>query len=130
LQTARLGLLSRLEKAGFTLTSAVPLLRFAEEKDVIGVLEASSDKLLPLIGQAIETAPALLPLAGLALKTPPVVLFAGAAGSAAAAAALIFVVPDDSVANVALQTALAVPLGVLLPGALGITGALLGKTSK
>jgi hypothetical protein len=82
------------------------------------------------VATAIETAPALLPLAGVALKTPPAVLFAGALGSAAAAAALIVVVPDDSLTNVALQTALAVPLGVLLPGALAVTAALLSKTSK
>lgn len=74
--------------------------------------------------------PALLPLAGVAIKTPPPILFAGAAGSLGAAAALILVVPDDTVANIALQVAAGIPLGVILPGALGVGGFLLSKISK
>lgn len=119
--------MSRLEKAGFSLTSAIPLLKFADDNDLIGVLEASSDKVLPLIGQAIELAPPLLPLAGTALKAPPTALFGGAAASFAAAAALIAIVPDDSIATIALQAALGIPLGVILPGALGVGGVVLSK---
>lgn len=116
-----------MEKAGFTLTSAAPLLKFADEQDLLGVLEASSDKVLPLIGQAIELSPSLLPLAGTALKAPPAAFFGGAAASLAAAGAIVFAVPDDSVASVALQTALAFPLGAIIPGALIAGGALLNK---
>eukprot|EP00597_Dinobryon_sp_UTEXLB2267_P001033 CAMPEP_0170066812 /NCGR_PEP_ID=MMETSP0019_2-20121128/6400_1 /TAXON_ID=98059 /ORGANISM="Dinobryon sp., Strain UTEXLB2267" /LENGTH=147 /DNA_ID=CAMNT_0010274057 /DNA_START=177 /DNA_END=620 /DNA_ORIENTATION=+ len=126
-KTSQLGLLTRLEKAGFTLTSAAPLLKFADEQDLIGVLEASSDKVLPLIGKAIELSPALLPVAGTALKTPPTVLYGGAAASLAAAGALIAVVPDDSVLNVALQVSLGLTLGAILPGALGVGGFILTK---
>ena len=122
-----MGLLSRLEKAGFTLSSAAPLLKFADEQDLLGVLEASSDKVLPLLATAIDLSPALLPVAATAIKTPPTVLFAGAAGSLAAAAAIVFVIPDDSISNIALQVALAVPLGSLLPGALGVGGVIISK---
>lgn len=129
-KTAQLGLLTRLEKAGFTLTTAVPLLKLADEKDLLGVLEASSDKVLPLVAKGIELSPKLLPLAGVAIETPPVVLFAGAGGSLAAAAALIATVPDDTVSNVAFQVATGIPLGVILPGALAVGGVVLGKLSK
>jgi Protein of unknown function (DUF1118) len=62
-----------------------------------------------------------------AVNTPPSALFGGAVASAAAAYAVVSAVPDDSVANVALQTAVAFPLGVLVPGALVVGGALLSK---
>lgn len=122
--------MTKLEKAGFTLTTAKPLLVLADELDLLGVLEASSDKVLPLAAKAIDTAPALLPLAGTALKTPPTVFFAGAAASLALAAGIIFLIPDDSVPSVAIQTAAAVTFGAVLPGALGVGGLLLSKLSK
>ena len=126
-KTSQLGLLSRLEKAGFTLSSAAPLLKLAEEKDLIGVLEASSDNVLPLIGKAIDLSPALLPVAATALKTPPTVLFGGAAASLAAAGLLITTVPDDSALDIALQVALGIPLATILPVALGAGGVILSK---
>jgi hypothetical protein len=122
-----LGLLTRLEKAGFTLTTAKPLLILADDLDLLGVLEASSDKVLPLVAKTIDLAPALLPLAGTALKTPPTVFFGGAAASLAAAAGVIFLVPDDSVISIALQTVSTVTLGVIIPGALGVGGLVLSK---
>ena len=103
------------------------MLKFAEEQDLLGVLEASSDKFLPLIASAIELSPSLLPLAATALKAPPSAFFGGATASLAAAVAVIALVPDDSVANVALQTLIAVPLGAVLPVALGVGGVVLGK---
>jgi Protein of unknown function (DUF1118) len=127
LQTAQLGLLTRLENAGFTLTTASSLLIFADDNDLIGVLEASSDKVLPLIATGVDLAPSLLPLAAVALKTPPAVFFGGAAASAVAAAGAIFLIPDDSVLNIALQAAVAVPLGLLLPGGLTVGGVVLSK---
>ena len=45
----------------------------------------------------------------------------------AAAAFVVNGIPDDTTTNIALQTALAVPLGVILPGALGVGGVLLSK---
>jgi hypothetical protein len=38
-------------------------------------LQASSEKVLPLIGTAIELAPGLLPFAAIALQTKPTVFF-------------------------------------------------------
>ena len=122
-----MGLLSRLERAGFTLKTATPLLVKADELDLLGVLEASSDKVLPLLAKGVELAPALLPRAGAALKTPSTTFFGGAAASLALAGALVATVPDDSIANVALQTALAIPLGSIVPGALVVTGLILAK---
>eukprot|EP01035_Chromulina_nebulosa_P018852 gene18852-24637_t len=126
-KTSQLGLLSKLEKAGFTLSTAVPLLIKADELDVLGVLEASSDKVLPLVATAIETAPALLPLASAALKVPSELLGLGAVISLAGAVGVIVEIPDDSLVNIALQSFLFVPLGVILPGALGVGSVILSK---
>jgi len=119
--------LTKLERAGFTLKSAAPLLKFADDNDLLGVLEASSDKVLPLIGTAIELSPVLLPVAGAAIKLPPFALYGGALLSAVSAAAVVYIIPDDSASSIALQTLLAVPLGVVLPGAFGVGGFLLNK---
>jgi hypothetical protein len=73
------------------LTTAAPLLVKADELDLLGVLEASSDKVLPLIATAIDLAPSLLPLAATALKTRPQVMFGGAGASFITAVALRFV---------------------------------------
>jgi hypothetical protein len=109
------------------LKTAVPLLVLADEIDALGFLEASSDKVLPLVAKAVELAPALLPIAGVALKLPGATLYAGAGLSLAAAAAVIISIPDDSVTDIAIQTALAVPLGAILPVSLGLGGFLLSK---
>lgn len=122
-----MGLLTRLEKAGFTLSSAIPLLKFADENDLLGVLEASSDKVLPLIAKGIELSPQLLPLAATALKVSPSTLSAGALGSLGAAVAVNYLIPDTSVTNIALETLLTIPLGVILPGGLVVGSAVLSK---
>lgn len=83
--------------------------------------------MLPLVAKGIDLAPALLPLAGTALKTPPTVFFGAAAASFAAAVAVVGAIPDDSVSSIALQTALVVPLGAILPAALGVGGLVLSK---
>ena len=116
-----------MERAGIKLSTAKPLLVLADELDLLGVLEASSDKVLPLVAKGVELAPALLPLAGAAVKTPPTTFFGGAVASLAAAVAVLSVIPDDSVGSIALQTALFIPLGVLLPGGLAVGGAVLSK---
>jgi hypothetical protein len=122
--------LSRLEEAGFKLTTAVPLIKKAEELDAIGVLAASSDKLLPLVGKAIEFAPLALPLASIALKVPPNALAGGAVASLLAAVGVNVIVPDDSVTLVALQAFITVPLGAILPVTLGAGSVLLSKLPK
>ena len=129
-KTAQLGLLSRLDKAGFKLSTAKPLLKKDEELDVLGVLEASSDKVLPLLATVIDLAPGLLPLAGPVLNTPPFVLFATGFASLAAAFAVITVIPDNTVSDVALQTALVIPLATLIPAVTLIGGGALSKISK
>lgn len=126
-KTAELGLLTKLEKAGFTLTTAKPLLKLADELDAIGYLEASADNVLPLAATAIELAPGLLPLAGTALKAGPTPLGLGAIASAGAAAAIVYTVPDDSVTDIALQTAAVIPFGLVIPGALTVGAVLLSK---
>ena len=119
--------MSRLEKSGFTLSTAAPLLIKADELDVLGVLEASSDRFLPLAATAIDLAPAALPLVKVAINTPAPLLFIGAVASALAAYTVVAVVPDDSVASIAIQTALVVPLGLIVPGALTVGALLLSK---
>ncbi len=99
----------------------------ADELDLLGVLEASSDKVLPLAATAIDLAPAALPLVKLAINTPAFILLGGAAASAAAAYAAVSVIPDDSVTSVAIQTLLAVTLGLIVPGALTVGGVVLSK---
>jgi len=129
-KTAQLGLLTKLEKAGFTLTSAKPLLKLADKYDAIGVLIASNEKVLPLIAKGVELAPALLPIAKVAVNTPPTSLYAFAAASLVAAGAAISVIPDVTVTDYALQTVIAVPLGVIVPGACVVGATLLGKLNK
>lgn len=129
-KTAQLGLLTKLEKAGFTLTSAKPLLKLADKYDLIGVLVASNEKVLPLIAKGVELAPSLLPLAKVAVNTQPTALYSFALASLAAAGAAIAVIPDVTVTDYALQTVLAVPLGVVVPGACVVGATLLGKLNK
>merc|ERR1711988_1422762 len=116
-KTAQLGLLSKLDKAGVKLSTVAPLLVKADELDLLGVAAASSDKILPLAVTAVEAAPALLPIAGGVVKAGPTPLLAGAVASLGAAGAVLAAIPDDSVTNIALQTALVVPLGAIIPGA-------------
>ena len=129
-KTAQLGLLSRLDKAGFTLSTAKPLIKKADELDVLGVLEASSDKVLPILAKVIDLAPGLLPLAAPVLNTPPIVLFGTGLASLAAAFAVITLIPDNTVSDVALQTVLVIPLATIIPAVTFIGGGILGKISK
>ena len=129
-KTAQLGLLSRLDKAGFKLSTAKPLIKKADELDVLGVLEASSDKVLPILAKVIDLAPGLLPLAAPVLNTPPTVLFGTGLASLAAAFAVITLIPDNTVNDVALQTVLVIPLATIIPAVTFIGGGILGKISK
>ena len=122
--------MSKLDKAGFTLTSTKQLLKLADDLDALGILEASSNKVLPLLETAIDLSPKLLPLAAPLLNTSPVTLSAAAVASLALAGGVIFVIPDDSVANIALQTAAATLLGAIVPGACAVGSVILGKINK
>ena len=126
-KTAQLGLLSKLDRAGLKLSTVSPLLVKADELDLLGLVSASSDKVLGLAVTAVEFSPALLPIVGGVVKAGPTPLLAGAVASLAGAGAVIAGIPDDSVANVALQTALAVPLGAIVPGACIVGAGVLSK---
>lgn len=64
LQASRLGLLSKLEKAGLTLRDVEKALPLLDEIDAIGLGQALGGDLLKVAPKALEAAPALLPLAG------------------------------------------------------------------
>ena len=120
-------MLSKLDKAGVKLTTLAPLLKQAEKLGALQLVEGKADKLLPVLNLAVDSAPALLPLAGSVLNGGPTPLYFLAVSSLAAAAAVIGLIPDDSVGNVALQTLLAVPLGAIVPAASLVGAAVLSK---
>ena len=86
--------------------------------------------MLPLLETAIDLSPKLLPLAAPLLSIPPAALSAAAVASLALAGGLIFIVPDDSVVNIALQTAAGTLLGAIVPGACVVGSVILGKINK
>merc|ERR1712216_877228 len=104
---AKTGLLSKAERAGVKLADLEPLLLFAEENGLVGLLGDLNDDLLPVVSLALGLGPLNFLLA--------IASFGGA-----------FVVtglPDDSVTDVALQTLIAVPLATIFPvlfGGLGL----------
>lgn len=129
-KVAQSGLLSKAQKAGITLSKLEPLLALAAENpDILILVEASGPELLAILPSVVDLAPGALPLLAAAVEVPPAVI--GAAGPAAllAAGAAVYAIPDDTVANVALQT-LIVGLAVPLAGASVIGSTLLGKLTK
>ena len=126
-QTAQLGLLSKLDRAGVKLSTLGPLLKQADSLGALKLVEGKGEQLLPLINLAVDSAPALLPLAGGVVNGGPTPLLFAAFASLAAAVAVIGLVPDDSVTNIALQTLLAVPLGAIVPGAALVGAGVLSK---
>ncbi|KAJ1459175.1 hypothetical protein M885DRAFT_511649 [Pelagophyceae sp. CCMP2097] len=125
-KVAKLGLLTKLEKAGLTLRDVGPFLVLAEKNGLIGALGALNDDLLPLLPQVVKFAPLALPIAGTALNVPPPAFYGGAAASVVAAL-VVTSIPDDNVISVALQTFLAIPLAIVLPAALAGAGFAVGK---
>lgn len=109
------------------MSTIVPLLRFANNNDLLGVLESSRDDILPLLGTAVEKMPVLLPIAQSALSASPAILTSAAFASAVGTAAFVAFVPDDSILSVTLQTMLVIPFGLLIPGIVGGAGILLAK---
>ena len=128
-KVARLGLLSKLEKAGLKLSDIEPLLVLAEKEGLIGALGEVNDDLLPLLPTLVGLAPAGLPALGLVLNTPPAAFYGLAAASAAAGVA-VTQLPDDSVGIVALQTFVAILFGGILPVVFGGLGVATSKLSK
>ena len=118
---AKTGLLSKAERAGVKLADLEPLLLFAEENGLVGLLGDLNDDLLPLLPLLVRLAPLGLPVLSLALGLGPLNFLLAIASFGGA-----FVVtglPDDSVTDVALQTLIAVPLATLFPvlfGGLGL----------
>ena len=118
---AKTGLLSKAERAGVKLADLEPLLLFAEENGLVGLLGDLNDELLPLLPLLVRLAPLGLPVVSLALGLGPLNFLLAIASFGGA-----FVVtglPDDSVTDVALQTLIAVPLATLFPvlfGGLGL----------
>ncbi|CAN0014932.1 unnamed protein product, partial [Phaeothamnion confervicola] len=126
---SRLGLLSKLEKAGLTLKDVEKLLPLIDEYDVIGTGLELGDDVLKIAPTALDAAPALLPLAAAALNIPPAALYAAAFASLAGGAFAINAIPDTSLGLIALQTFLAVPLLAVAPVASLIGAIILTKVN-
>jgi hypothetical protein len=124
------GLLSNAQRAGISLSKLEPLLALAAENpDILIVVEAAGPELLPILPTLVELAPGALPLLALAISIPPVIIGAAGVGALGAAIAAVAIIPDDSVAFVALQT-LIVLLAVPLAGAAVVGSNVLGKLTK
>ena len=119
--------MSKLDKAGVKLTTLGPLIKQAEKLGALSLVEGKADQLLPLLNTAVDLAPALLPVAKGALSAGPTPFLLLAVASFVSALAVVGVIPDDSVSNVALQTLLAVPLGAIVPGACVVGAGVLSK---
>ena len=129
-KVAESGLLSKAQAAGITLSSLEPLLTLAADNpDILILVEASGPELLPLLPALVDLAPGALPLLAAAVSVPPPLLSAAGLGALGAAAAAVVVLPDDSIASVALQT---LAVGVALPVAAAslVGAAILGQLTK
>ena len=130
-KVAQSGLLSKAQEAGITLSKLEPLLALAaENKDVLILVEAATPELLPILPKVVELAPGALPLLATAVTISPGTLQALGLVSLAGAAGAVVVIPDDSVVQVAAQTAAVGVLGVAVPAATFIGSAILGKLTK
>lgn len=134
-QVARSGLLSKLSAAGISLSKLEPLILAAADKGILNevliLTEAAGPDIIPLLPTVVDLAPGALPLLTAALGLANPVLLQGAAlASAAAAAALVTLVPDDTVLQVAGQTLGVAVLGVAAPGALLVGATVLGKVKS
>lgn len=129
-KVAASGLLSKAQKAGITLTKLEPLLALAAENpDILILVEASGPELLAVLPSVVDLAPGALPLLAAAVGIPPALIQGAGVGALAAAGAAVYLIPDDSVTNVAIQT-LAVGLSVPVAGAAFVGSALLSKLTK
>lgn len=130
-QVAEAGLLSKAQEAGLSLSKLEPLLELvAKNKDVLVLVEAAGPEVLPLLPKVVQLAPPALPLLATAIQLPPTALAVAGAGALGAAGGIVFLVPDDSLLNVAGQTFAVGALGAAgLAGIVGSTvlGKVLGK---
>eukprot|EP00559_Dactyliosolen_fragilissimus_P006796 CAMPEP_0184871540 /NCGR_PEP_ID=MMETSP0580-20130426/40778_1 /TAXON_ID=1118495 /ORGANISM="Dactyliosolen fragilissimus" /LENGTH=194 /DNA_ID=CAMNT_0027374211 /DNA_START=71 /DNA_END=655 /DNA_ORIENTATION=- len=127
-KVAEAGLLSKAQESGISLTKLEPLLKLAaENKDVMILLEAAAPEALPILPKVVDLAPAALPLLAQAIKISPGTLQGAAAASIAAAGAAVYLIPDDSVLQVAGQTVLGATLGLVVPAASLVGSTVLSK---
>jgi hypothetical protein len=121
-RVAKSGLLSKAQEAGLTLSKLEPLLALAaENKDILIIVEAATPELLPLLPKLVELAPGVLPLAAQLISVPPSVLFGLGLASLGGALGAVVVIPDDTILEVAAQTAAVGVLGAA--GAASFVGA-------
>ena len=106
-KVASSGLLSKAQDAGITLTKLEPLLALSKDyPEVLVLAEAAGPDLLPLLPKIVDLAPGVLPLLASGLKLAnPNTLSAASIAALGAAGALVVLVPDDSILEVAAQTA-------------------------
>ena len=129
-KVAASGLLSKAQKAGISLSKLEPLLALAVDyPDILILVEASGPDLLPILPTIVDIAPGALPLLAGAIGVSPSLIQGGGVAILGAAALAVAAIPDDSVANVALQT-LAVGLALPAAGAAIVGGSILGKLTK
>ena len=130
-KVAEAGLLSKAAGAGITLSKLEPLIISASKAGVLDevliLTEAAGPDIIPLLPTVIDLAPQALPLLALGLDIQPSLLQAAALGSIGAAYGIVQVVPDDTVAQVAIQTLAVAVLGVAAPAASLVGATILGK---
>jgi hypothetical protein len=105
------------EKLGLKFSSLAPVIRFADEKDLLGVADSSFGQFVSVVEGAVVKIPRVLPFVTQALQRNPSVYFTAAVISLSSACACVATIGEESAMAVALQTLLFVALGVLLPGA-------------
>lgn len=126
-KVASSGLLSKAQAAGIGLSKLEPLLRLASEnKEILILVESATPELLPLLPKLLELAPPALPILASAVTIPPIVLQGLGLGALAAAGAGVYIIPDDSILQVASQTLLVGAMGAAA-GASFIGSIVLGK---
>ncbi len=106
-KVAEAGLLSKAQASGITLTKLEPLLKEASANpDIMILLEAAGPEALPILPKVVDLAPSALPLLATLVQVSPGTLQGAAVGALAAAAAGVYIIPDDTVLQVAGQTLL------------------------
>ena len=117
----------RLKASGVTLSKLEPLLELAADNpDILILVEASGPEFLPLLPALVDLAPGALPLLAALISIPTPLIAGAGVGTLAAAFYAVTAIPDDRVANVALQT-LIVGLALPVAGASFAGAAILGK---
>lgn len=126
-KVAQAGLLSKAQASGISLAKLEPLLALAaSNKDVMILVESAGPELLPILPKVVDVAPGALPLLGAAIQVSPGTLQAAGLASLAAAAGAVYLIPDDTVVEVAAQTLAVGALGAAA-GASLVGSAVLGK---